>query len=209
MSRFEQTGRLPAGHLCPGTRIVDPDQADTRAPLVQVDHVSAPDAEGMVVIAGRRDDGATCRIRIAGDWPVELWTAELAALCAGTIATERARRIQAAQEPHARAFYARADEAELHERLTELEQSLAADALTPLRRAGLVWRRGLILDELTTRSRARLLAALAAALDAGDTVALARLRNTTTPADRDAIRAAVLEDLAGRAVADYNAGWFA
>ncbi|SFW11407.1 hypothetical protein [Amycolatopsis australiensis] len=198
---MNRNDRLPAAHLSPATLIVDPEQADTRARLVEVVHVSAPDAEGMVVIAGRRDDGVACRIRIAADWPVELWTAELAALWAGTLATERTRRIQAAQEQHTRAFYAQADDAALHERLDEIETDLVDSPLTVLQRIGLVWRRGLILDELTRRDRVRRLAAFMTALEAGDTAELTRLANETTPADREAIRTAAFAELADRTVA--------
>lgn len=64
--------RVRAAKLEPQMSIIDPAQTDDQDTKVVVDAVSRPDADGMVTLIGRRGSGATCEIRVAGDWPIVL-----------------------------------------------------------------------------------------------------------------------------------------
>ncbi|ONF73928.1 hypothetical protein [Amycolatopsis keratiniphila] len=80
-----------AGQLETGARIVDPNQSDVWDHLVQVEHVTDPDAAGMVTVTGRRGSGEACQLQLAADWPVQRWTSELAIFEAAVLGTEHTR----------------------------------------------------------------------------------------------------------------------
>jgi hypothetical protein len=75
---------IAAADLQPGMRVVNPVWDTGQPEVLQVLEVSRPDADGMVVITAV--DGTAV---VAGDWPVEEYTAEQQALEETLIAMER------------------------------------------------------------------------------------------------------------------------